>query len=94
MVRAEQRRRIENMSLGYFWASRLMMRGGRIRKLWLARPTWTAEIARRRPWFRKTGILIHVATMSRSPCALILSRGANPVPRVECLVFPSVNTSV
>jgi len=54
------------------------------------RPTWTREmlVATMR---NRTGVGIHVATMSRA-LALIRARRANPRPRVKCPWFPAVRT--
>jgi transposase len=54
------------------------------------RPTWTRELLVK-TMVRKTGIRIHVATMSRA-LALIRARRANPRPRVRCPWFPAVKT--
>ena len=54
------------------------------------RPTWTREILVE-TMVRKTGVRIHVATMSRA-LALIRARRANPRPRVKCPWFPAVKT--
>jgi transposase len=54
------------------------------------RPTWTREMLVE-TMVRKTGIRIHVATMSRA-LALIRARRANPRPRVKCPWFPAVKT--
>ena len=54
------------------------------------RPTWTREILVA-TLVRKTGVRIHVATMSRA-LALIRARRANPRPRVQCPWFPAVKT--
>jgi transposase len=54
------------------------------------RPTWTREtLVETR--VRKTGVRIHVATMSRA-LAAIRARRANPRPRVKCPWFPAVKT--
>jgi transposase len=54
------------------------------------RPTWTRETLVE-TMSRKTGVRIHVATMSRA-LALIRARRANPRPRVKCPWFPAVKT--
>jgi transposase len=54
------------------------------------RPTWTREMLVK-TMARKTGVSIHVATMSRA-LALIRARRANPRPRVKCPWFPAVKT--
>jgi transposase len=54
------------------------------------RPTWTREMLVE-TMVRKSGIRIHVATMSRA-LALIRARRANPRPRVKCPWFPAVKT--
>jgi transposase len=54
------------------------------------RPTWTREILVA-TMVRKTGVRIHVATMSRA-LTLIRARRANPRPRVKCPWFPAVKT--
>jgi transposase len=54
------------------------------------RPTWTREILVE-TMTRKTGVRIHVGTMSRA-LALIKARRANPRPRVRCPWFPAVKT--
>jgi len=54
------------------------------------RPTWTREILVE-TMVRKTGIRVHVGTMSRA-LALIKARRANPRPRVKCPWFPAVKT--
>jgi transposase len=54
------------------------------------RPTWTRELLVA-TMLRKTGVRIHVATMSRA-LALIRARRANPRPRVKCPWFPAVKT--
>jgi transposase len=54
------------------------------------RPTWTREMLVA-TMFKKTGVCIHVATMSRA-LALIRARRANPRPRVQCPWFPAVKT--
>jgi transposase len=46
------------------------------------RPTWTRELLVK-TMLRKTGVRIHVATMSRA-LAMIRARRANPRPRVRC----------
>jgi transposase len=54
------------------------------------RPTWTRETLVA-TMGRKTGVRIHVATMSRA-LALVRARRANPRPRVKCPWFPAVKT--
>jgi transposase len=54
------------------------------------RPTWTRETLVE-TMVRKTGVRIHVGTMSRA-LALIRARRANPRPRVKCPWFPAVKT--
>jgi transposase len=54
------------------------------------RPTWTRETLVE-TMVRKTGVRIHVATMSRA-LALIRARRANPRPRVQCPWYPAVKT--
>jgi transposase len=54
------------------------------------RPTWTREMLVE-TMVRKTGVRIHVATMSRA-LAQIRARRANPRPRVRCPWFPAVKT--
>lgn len=54
------------------------------------RPTWTREMLVE-TMACKTGVRIHVATMSRA-LALIRARRANPRPRVKCPWFPAVKT--
>lgn len=54
------------------------------------RPTWTREMLVE-TMVRKTGVRIHVATMSRA-LAQIRARRANPRPRVKCPWFPAVKT--
>jgi hypothetical protein len=54
------------------------------------RPTWTREILVE-TMVHKTGVRIHVATMSRA-LALIRARRANPRPRVKCPWYPAVKT--
>ena len=54
------------------------------------RPTWTREILVE-TMVRKTGVRIHVGTMSRA-LARIKARQANPRPRVKCPWFPAVKT--
>jgi transposase len=54
------------------------------------RPTWTREILVA-TMLRRTGVRIHVATMSRV-LALIRARRANPRPRVKCPWFPAAKT--
>ncbi|MFO0964247.1 MAG: IS630 family transposase [Gemmataceae bacterium] len=54
------------------------------------RPTWTRETLVE-TMVRKTGVRIHVATMSRA-LGLIRARRANPRPRVRCPWFPAVKT--
>jgi transposase len=54
------------------------------------RPTWTREILVK-TMVRKTGVRIHVATMSRA-LALIRARRANPRPRVRCPWLPAAKT--
>jgi transposase len=54
------------------------------------RPTWTRETLVE-TMVRRTGIRIHVATMSRA-LTLIRARRANPRPRVKCPWFPAVKT--
>jgi transposase len=54
------------------------------------RPTWTREMLVE-TMAQKTGVRIHVATMSRA-LALIRARRANPRPRVKCPWFPAVKT--
>jgi transposase len=54
------------------------------------RPTWTREILVK-TMVHKTGVRIHVATMSRA-LALIRARRANPRPRVKCPWFPAVKS--
>lgn len=54
------------------------------------RPTWTRELLVA-TMARKTGIRIHVATMSRA-LALLRARRANPRPRVKCPWHPAVKT--
>jgi transposase len=54
------------------------------------RPTWTREMLVA-TMLRKTGVRIHVATMSRA-LALIRARRANPRPRVRCPWHPAART--
>jgi transposase len=54
------------------------------------RPTWTRELLVE-TMARRTGVRIHVATMSRA-LALIRARRANPRPRVKCPWYPAVKT--
>lgn len=54
------------------------------------RPTWTREMLVK-TMARRTGVRIHVATMSRA-LALIRARRANPRPRVRCPWFAGVRT--
>ena len=54
------------------------------------RPTWTREMLVI-TMQRKTGVRIHVATMSRA-LALIRARRANPRPRVKCPWHPAAKT--
>lgn len=54
------------------------------------RPTWTRELLVA-TMLKKTGVRIHVATMSRA-LALIRARRANPRPRVKCPWHPAVKT--
>lgn len=54
------------------------------------RPTWTRELLVE-TMVRKTGVRIHVGTMSRA-LALIQARRGRPRPRVECRWHPAVKT--
>jgi transposase len=54
------------------------------------RPTWTREMLVA-TLLKKTGVRIHVATMSRA-LALIRARRANPRPRVACPWHPAAKT--
>lgn len=54
------------------------------------RPTWTRELLVE-TMVRKTGIRIHVTTMSRA-LALIKARRGKPRPRVKCPWHPAVKT--
>ena len=54
------------------------------------RPTWTRELLVE-TMLRKTGIRIHVTTMSRA-LALIAARRGKPRPRVGCPWHPAVKT--
>jgi transposase len=54
------------------------------------RPTWTRELLIA-TMVRKTGVRIHVTTMSRA-LALIKARRGKPRPRVECPWHPAVKT--
>lgn len=54
------------------------------------RPTWTRELLVE-TMVRKTGVRIHVATMSRA-LALIKARRGKPRPRVKCPWHPAVKT--
>jgi transposase len=54
------------------------------------RPTWTREMLVI-TMQRKTGVRVHVATMSRA-LALIHARRANPRPRVKCPWHPAAKT--
>src|SRR5436190_11827169 len=54
------------------------------------RPTWTRELLVE-TMVRKTGVRIHVATMSRA-LALIKARRGRPRPRVKCPWHPAVKT--
>jgi transposase len=54
------------------------------------RPTWTRELLVE-TMFRKTGIRIHVATMSRA-LALIKARRGKPRPTVKCPWHPAAKT--
>lgn len=54
------------------------------------RPTWTRELLVA-TMLRKTGVRIHVATMSRA-LALIEARRANPRPRVKCPWHPAAKS--
>src|SRR5207253_1885701 len=54
------------------------------------RPTWTREMLVK-TMANKTGVRIHVATMSRA-LAMIRARRANPRPRVKCPWFPAAKT--
>ena len=55
------------------------------------RPTWTRELLVA-TMVRKTGVRIHVATMSRA-LALIKARRGKPRPRVKCPWHPAVKTA-
>ena len=54
------------------------------------RPTWTRELLVE-TMVRRTGVRIHVATMSRA-LALIKARRGKPRPRVQCPWHPAVKT--
>jgi transposase len=54
------------------------------------RPTWTRELLVE-TMVRKTGVRIHVGTMSRA-LALIRARRGKPRPRVKCPWHPAVKT--
>jgi transposase len=54
------------------------------------RPTWTRELLVE-TMVRKTGVRIHVATMSRA-LKFIRARRANPRPRVKCPWHPAAKT--
>lgn len=54
------------------------------------RPTWTRELLVE-TMLRKTGVRIHVGTMSRA-LALIQARRGKPRPRVQCLWHPAAKT--
>lgn len=54
------------------------------------RPTWTRELLVK-TMVSKTGVCIHVGTMSRA-LALIQARRGKPRPRVECPWHPAVKT--
>lgn len=54
------------------------------------RPTWTRELLVE-TMVRKTGVRIHVATMSRA-LGLIQARRGKPRPRVECPWHPAAKT--
>ncbi len=54
------------------------------------RPTWTREMLVK-TMLKRTGVRIHVATMSRA-LALIKARRANPRPRVRCPWLSSTKT--
>jgi transposase len=54
------------------------------------RPTWTRELLVK-TMERKTGVRIHVATMSRA-LALIQARRGKPRPRVKCPWHPAAKT--
>jgi transposase len=54
------------------------------------RPTWTREMLVA-TMLRKTGVRLHVATMSRA-LASIRARRANPRPRVRCPWHPAART--
>jgi transposase len=54
------------------------------------RPTWTRELLVE-TMVRRTGVRIHVATMSRA-LALIKARRGKPRPRVKCPWHPAVKT--
>jgi transposase len=54
------------------------------------RPTWTRELLVE-TMVRKTGVRIHVGTMSRA-LALIKARRGKPRPRVKCPWHPAVKT--
>lgn len=54
------------------------------------RPTWTRELLVE-TMVRKTGVRIHVATMSRA-LALIQARRGKPRPRVKCPWHPAAKT--
>jgi len=54
------------------------------------RPTWTRELLVE-TMVRKTGVRIHVGTMSRA-LALIQARRGKPRPRVECPWHPAAKT--
>jgi putative transposase len=54
------------------------------------RPTWTRELLIE-TMVRKTGVRIHVGTMSRA-LALIKARRGKPRPRVKCPWHPAVKT--
>jgi transposase len=54
------------------------------------RPTWTRELLIE-TMVRKTGVRIHVGTMSRA-LAFIQARRGKPRPRVECPWHPAVKT--
>jgi transposase len=72
---------LEKLSEHYLAVLDRLVRSSPLDHGWV-RPTWTREMLVR-SMRRKTGVTIHVATMSRA-LAKIKARRANPRPRVAC----------
>ena len=79
----------DKLSEAYLGILNEVVRSSPLQQGW-RRPTWTRELLVE-TMVRKTGVRIHVSTMSRA-LALIKARRGKPRPRVKCPWHPAVKT--